>query len=134
MQLMESFDYLHLALDPTNPVHQFPWLYETFWYRKLKQSQEFVRDFIQDQIKEHQANFDPDHPKDFIDLYLKRITKDDDLFLVERAWYTIKDVFSSSSNPTAAGLQWMIALICQHQDMQQKVDYYHYNIYATTVK
>lgn len=119
---MESFDYLHLALDPSNPVHQFPWLYDTFWCRKLKESQEFVRDFIRDEIKQHEKDLDPADPKDFIDLYLTRIKQEKgDLFQSERAWYTIKDVFSSSSNPTACGLQWMIALMCQHQNMQDKV-------------
>lgn len=120
---MESFDYLHLALKPGNPVQQYPWLYDTFLYRQLKESQEYVKNFIKEEVKSHRATLDPANPRDFIDLYLMRIKGNDpdDLFNYERAWYTIKDVFSSSSNPSAAGLQWMIALVCRHQDMQERV-------------
>lgn len=120
---MEHLDYLFLSLKPGNPVQQFPWLYDTFLYRKLKESQEYVKHFIQEEIKSHRASLDPANPRDFIDMYLMRIEENnpDDLFNDKRAWFTIKDVFSASSNPSAAALQWMIALVCRHQDMQEKV-------------
>ncbi|KAJ8046644.1 Cytochrome P450 2U1 [Holothuria leucospilota] len=123
IKLMEHLDYLFLALKPGNPVQQFPWLYDTFLYRKLKESQEYVKHFIQEEIKSHRATLDPANPRDFIDMYLMRIEGNDpdDLFNDERAWFTIKDVFSASSNPSAAALQWMIALVCRHQEMQEKI-------------
>ncbi|KAJ8026259.1 Cytochrome P450 2U1 [Holothuria leucospilota] len=124
-KFMEAIDYLHVKLIPSALVQKHPGLYDTFLYRKLKESQEFVVNFICDHIREHRATLDPAIPRDLIDMYLMRVDEENSsenpLFVDERGWFTIKDVITSSSLPSAASLQWVIALLCKHQEMQEKI-------------
>ncbi|PIK34035.1 putative cytochrome P450 1B1 [Apostichopus japonicus] len=124
-ELVETLDYLFYALRPGTLVHAHPWLYDTFLYKSLKSSQEYVKNYVKDEIVKHKKDLDPSNPRDFIDYYLIKAgeeeSEDDPLFLVDRAWYTIKDIFSSASNPGSAAIQWLIALFCNFQEEQDKV-------------
>ncbi|KAK7056562.1 hypothetical protein SK128_009149 [Halocaridina rubra] len=76
-------------------------------------------------IKEHQATFDPENPRDYIDYYLKEMEahKDDpeSTMSIRELTYTLEDLFIAGSETTSSTLRWAIFYLSKHQDIQRKL-------------
>jgi cytochrome P450 len=60
--------------------------------------------------------------RDFLDMLLELRQTDKDLFASEDdIKFLLKDIVLAGSDTTAATIEWLILLLCQHPDAQRKV-------------
>ncbi|CAB4054095.1 CYP2J [Lepeophtheirus salmonis] len=92
-----------------------------------------VYEFLQTAVKNHEGNFDPNHPRDFIDTYLLKKIKDseenpdkeNDSFRGELGKLnlskTLLDLFFAGSETTSSTLSWGVLFMVRHPEIQKKV-------------
>ena len=70
-------------------------------YDKIDMGMTDMKKMMYDQIQEHLIDMDPDHPRDFIDVYLRQISQDAVNFDVEQLVIICSDFFFAGSETTA---------------------------------
>lgn len=90
---------------------------------KIKQGVQRFTDFAKKIVNEHRNDFDSDHPRDIIDLYLKKIEEEgrESSFDETNLMVLIGDLFGASSENTCAALKWSILYMMVYPDVQAKV-------------
>ncbi|XP_057697484.1 cytochrome P450 2J4-like isoform X2 [Corythoichthys intestinalis] len=81
--------------------------------------------FLADEVRKHQEEWNPEQPRDFIDVYLSEIDKlkEDPLagFNIESLNVSILDLFEAGTESTATTLRWAIVYMMHYPDIQKKV-------------
>ncbi|XP_041862614.1 cytochrome P450 2J2-like [Melanotaenia boesemani] len=85
---------------------------------------EFLK-FLQKEIEKHQEEWNPDDPRDFIDVYLAEIDKKKEDpqagFNTETLLVTTLDLIEAGTETTGATLRWVILYMLHYPEIQQKV-------------
>ncbi|XP_072024663.1 cytochrome P450 2J4-like [Amphiura filiformis] len=96
-------------------------------FRLYTENRERQIRFINKIIDEHRIDHDPEHPRDFIDVCLTEIDKNNEglqssLHLNERTLSsTIMQLFGAGSETTATTLRWVILYMMAYPDIQRQV-------------
>ncbi|KAM8962350.1 cytochrome P450 2C29-like [Pelodytes ibericus] len=102
----------------------FPWLMRHIPgpHRKTFEKQNYLKNFVKNEIRYHQENGIPEEPSDLIDHYLAQITKTknypDSTFDEENLIQVVIDLFTAGTESTATTLQWSLLLMLAHPDIQ----------------
>lgn len=97
-------------------------------YEKQKKLFDEINEIVQPYISNHQENFDPNDPKDFMDVYLNEISSTND---VNSSFYgkrgeeslisTMTDLFLAGTETTTSSLLWAILCLLHYPEVQAKV-------------
>ncbi|KAG1687731.1 Cytochrome P450 2C1 [Nymphon striatum] len=110
----------------------FPWLVP-FFTGKIQRMKNNVEDIVllqsEEIIKEHQKDFDPENPRDFLDLYLiemsKEVTEENKdalkTFNIEQLQYVIGDLFAAGTETSSTTIRWALLFMIHHPKIQQQV-------------
>ncbi|KAG1714922.1 Cytochrome P450 2J6 [Nymphon striatum] len=80
-------------------------------------------------IEEHQHDFDPENPRDFVDLYLREmsneVTEDNKdaqkTFNIEQLQFVVRDLFGAGTETSSTTVRWGLLFMIHHPKIQQKV-------------
>ncbi|KAL4223490.1 hypothetical protein ACF0H5_016961 [Mactra antiquata] len=90
--------------------------------RKRTAAIERVKRYLSETIEEHQASFDSENIRDFIDLYIKA-SKDDsepELFTESNVYKIIVDLFLAGGETTGTSLDWSLLYMMMYPDIQER--------------
>ena len=77
--------------------------------------------FFQSVIKHHQETLDEENPRDFIDVYLTEMNKEDNgAMTLKDLNSVIENMFIAGTDTSSTTLKWIILHLCLHQDVQTK--------------
>ena len=81
-----------------------------------------ITSYLRHIVKQHEADFDPDNPKDFIDVYLTEIYKQKDSqdYNIEDLLMCIFDFFVAGTETSSTTLKWIVLYLTIHQDVQER--------------
>jgi len=79
-----------------------------------------LNEYLGDVIKQHSEELDPDHPKDFIDVYLVEMGKNDQVFNTEELINCIWDFFLAGTETSSTTLKWAVLYLTLHPEVQQR--------------
>ncbi|XP_073525736.1 cytochrome P450 2J2-like [Phyllobates terribilis] len=105
----------------------FPWLMKRLPgpHQKIFKNQEYMYNFVRNEIRIHQQNESPEGPNDFIDHYLAQITKASDdpnsTFDTSNLIQVVVDLFTAGTETSATTLQWAIMLMLAYPDIQENI-------------
>ncbi|XP_063057758.1 cytochrome P450 2J2-like [Engraulis encrasicolus] len=105
----------------------FPWLMRRVPgpHEKIFSLLRKLTAFVQKKIDEHQADFDPSNPRDYIDCFLDEMEKlkEDKAakFSLENLCYCTMDLFIAGSETTSTTLYWGLLYMINYPDIQRKV-------------
>ena len=109
-------------------LNQFSWIMSLLpsWLAKIHQRKQFrdfrkasddLRRYIADEVEEHQKTFDPNHMRDFVDMYLNRADIE-----IGKAFYDTVMVFMPDSTDTiAVFMRWIVLYVTLHPEVQMKI-------------
>ena len=90
--------------------------------RELHESTKVWIEFIGNIVTEHEAEFNPDCPNDYIDIYLKEIqTFTDDLLTLGNLRASVAGLFFAGHGTTANTMRWAIYCMLKFPDIQMAV-------------
>ena len=79
------------------------------------------KEFIKTAIEEHKATFDDDDHRDLIDMFLSKMKEDNnDIYTQTQLVHICLDLFNAGSESTSKSLQYAIALMMRHPDIEEK--------------
>ncbi|XP_048833566.1 cytochrome P450 2J1-like [Brienomyrus brachyistius] len=94
-------------------------------HKKILSHWKTLVSFVRLKVKEHQEDWDPSSPRDYIDSFLSEMEKwKDDVdagFNEENLCYCTLDLFVGGSETTATTLYWGLLFMIKHPDIQEKV-------------
>merc|ERR1711872_365935 len=91
-------------------------------FEYLSNSMLNFKEFIKTAIEEHRATFDDDDHRDLIDMFLSKMKEDNnDIYTQTQLVHICLDLFNAGSESTSKSLQYAIALMMRHPDIQEKV-------------
>ena len=76
---------------------------------------------MQDIVEQHIATYDEDNMRDFIDVYLREMKKEDEDFHEQQLLVNAMDLFSAGSETTATTLSWAVCFMILYPQVQAKV-------------
>ncbi|XP_071482210.1 cytochrome P450 2J4-like [Diadema antillarum] len=85
-----------------------------------------VKKFLEDDIREHEKNFDPNDVRDVIDMYLLEVQRaqksgEKTEFGMEKAWALIFDLFLAGTETTSTTLLWAFLFVAGYPEIQEKI-------------
>merc|ERR1712215_448068 len=90
-------------------------------YSKWLEGVNQINDIIKKEIKEHEATLDEDHPRDFIDMYLIEMQKNNDPdFNTKQLMMICHDLMSAGSETAATTMNWIIMYLALYPDVQDQ--------------
>ncbi|KAL2089588.1 hypothetical protein ACEWY4_014276 [Coilia grayii] len=107
--------------------NMFPWLLRRVPgpHRKLLSIWDKVITFVRGKIEDHQTDYDPSDPRDYIDCFLGEMEKwkDDDAagFNLENLCYCTLDLFVAGTETTYTTLYWGLLYMIKYPEIQRKV-------------
>ncbi len=95
---------------------------------KIVDNSKRLQEFLKVIIDDHEVDFDPNHPRDYMDVYLKELkqkkggigtnyTKLDE----ETMTHTISQLFAAGTDTTSATLQWGLAYMIAYPQVQKRI-------------
>uniref|UniRef100_G1SGU2 unspecific monooxygenase n=1 Tax=Oryctolagus cuniculus TaxID=9986 RepID=G1SGU2_RABIT len=105
----------------------FPILFDYFpgSHRKAVKNIFYVKNYITEQIKEHQKSLDINNPRDFIDCFLIKMEQEkcnqQSEFTIENLLTTVSDVFMAGTETTSTTLRYGLLLLMKHPEVIAKV-------------
>ncbi|XP_075396066.1 cytochrome P450 2J2-like [Tenrec ecaudatus] len=94
-------------------------------HQTLFRGWEKLKLFVSHSIGKHKEDWDPDKPRDFIDAYLKEMTKcagnTTSSFHEENLVCSTLDLFFAGTETTATTLRWALLYMAIHPEIQEKV-------------
>ena len=80
---------------------------------------EGITKYLQETIKEHQDDHDPENPRDFIDVYLTEAKKGGN-FNEQNLTASIHDFFVAGTETSSTTLKWILQYLTLHQQVQDR--------------
>ena len=114
------------------PVMIMPWLrhlpYFNSQFEKARRSPQEMREITSESIERHRSTYQPDHQRDFIDCYLKKMSETED---TSSSFYkdvgegnlqrAIMDLFGAGSETTATILCFAFNYLIRYPDIQARI-------------
>ncbi|KAM5244129.1 cytochrome P450 2C18-like isoform 3-T5 [Hipposideros larvatus] len=129
LNIMESFNETVRILSSTwiQVCNTFPVLLDYFpgSHNKVFKNVDFVKTYVMEQTKEHQASLDVDNPRDFIDCFLIKMEQEKHNpqleFMFENLITTVTDLFGAGTETTSTTLRYALLLLLKHPEVTAKV-------------
>ncbi|KAM4710367.1 cytochrome P450 2J2-like [Discoglossus pictus] len=105
----------------------FPWLMQSLPgpHQKTFKNQEYLENFVRNEIRIHQENGTPEEPDDLIYYYLSQIEKSmgepDSTYDESNLIQMVIDLFTAGTETTATTLQWALLYMLCYPDIQVKI-------------
>uniref|UniRef100_A0A4X1UMC1 unspecific monooxygenase n=2 Tax=Sus scrofa TaxID=9823 RepID=A0A4X1UMC1_PIG len=94
-------------------------------HNKVLKNSAYVKSYILEKVKEHQASLDVNDPRDFIDCFLIKMEQEKHnhqmAFTFENLIATISDLFEAGTETTSTTLRYGLLLMLKHPDVTAKV-------------
>nr|AKO62668.1 cytochrome P450 2C49 [Sus scrofa] len=94
-------------------------------HNKVLKNSAYVKSYILEKVKEHQASLDVNDPRDFIDCFLIKMEQEKHnhqvAFTFENLIATITDLFGAGTETTSTTLRYGLLLLLKHPDVTAKV-------------
>ncbi|XP_051855519.1 cytochrome P450 2J4-like [Antechinus flavipes] len=92
-------------------------------HQKLFRNFKKLESFVEDVIKQHKENLNPEEPQDFIDAYLKEMSKDNihSSFNEKNLVYCTLDLFFAGTETTSTTLRWGLLYMALYPEIQGKI-------------
>ncbi len=95
---------------------------------KVMDNTKKIHAFMKDIIEDHKVDFDPNHPRDYMDVYLKELKQKNDGIATnytkldeESMMHTISQLFAPGTDTTSATLQWGLAYMVAYPQVQTRI-------------
>lgn len=104
----------------------FPVLLDYFpgSHNKVFKNVDFVKNYIFEKIKEHQASLDISNPRDFIDCFLIKMEQEKHNqnleFTLENLTHTATDLFGAGTETTSTTLRYALLLLLKYPEVMAK--------------
>ena len=90
-------------------------------YKRRAEMVLFQRQFFAKEIRKHQDTLDEANPRDFIDVYLTEMNKDDNDFMtLDDLAMVIDNMFLAGTETSSTTLKWIVLYLCLHEEIQEK--------------
>ncbi|XP_078117846.1 cytochrome P450 2U1 isoform X2 [Sander vitreus] len=109
---------------PAVLINIFPLLYYFPFgvFKELRQVEGDITVFLKRVIANHRETFNPDNPRDLVDMYLKEMSvQEDSSFTEDYLFYIIGDLFIAGTDTTANSILWILLYMVLHPDIQDRV-------------
>ena len=104
---------------PLQIMKMFPKLTD---YQEMIDIYDIQKRYIFKQIEEHEQTYDPEHPRDYIDVYLNEIRKnvDTESFTKNDLAISMMDFLHAGTETSSTTLKWIVLFLTLYQDIQEK--------------
>ncbi|XP_051855524.1 cytochrome P450 2J4-like [Antechinus flavipes] len=103
----------------------FPWIMKHLpgTHQKLFRKWKKVESFVECVIKQHKEDLNPEEPQDFIDAYLKELSKDNihSSFNEKNLVFCTLDLFIAGTETTSTTLRWAMLFMALYPEIQGKI-------------
>ncbi|MXQ92747.1 hypothetical protein E5288_WYG004398 [Bos mutus] len=100
----------------------FPWSYS---YKKLYTNTAYVKNYVLEKTREHQASLDINNPRDFIDCFLIKMEQEkhnhQSEYTFENLTITVSDLFGAGTETTSTTLRYGLLLLLKHPEVTAKI-------------
>nr|XP_045006057.1 cytochrome P450 2J4 isoform X2 [Jaculus jaculus] len=126
LQMLDEATYLE-ASKLCQFYNIFPWImkYLPGPHQKLFSNWEKLKLFVSQMVENHQRDWNPDEPRDFIDAFLNEMAKHPDKtvtsFNEENLICSTLDLFFAGTETTSTTLRWALLYLTLHPEVQEKV-------------
>nr|XP_005907319.1 PREDICTED: cytochrome P450 2C19 isoform X1 [Bos mutus] len=101
----------------------FPWSYS---YKKLYTNTAYVKNYVLEKTREHQASLDINNPRDFIDCFLIKMEQEkhnhQSEYTFENLTITVSDLFGAGTEMTSTTLRYgLLLLLLKHPEVTAKI-------------
>ncbi|XP_038069826.1 cytochrome P450 2J2-like [Patiria miniata] len=110
------------ALQVMPGAHLFAWLLPPV--RETGRNLQLIRDFTSKAVEDHMRDFDPDHPRDFIDVYLREMKSavgNKSQANLKDMYATVSDLFIAGTEATSTTVRWGMLYMMAYPNIQTKV-------------
>uniref|UniRef100_G3WH64 Cytochrome P450 family 2 subfamily J member 2 n=1 Tax=Sarcophilus harrisii TaxID=9305 RepID=G3WH64_SARHA len=92
-------------------------------HQKLFRKWKKVESFVEYVIKQHKEDLNPEEPRDFIDAYLKELSKDNihSSFTEKNLVFCTLDLFIAGTETTSTTLRWGMLFMALYPEIQDKI-------------
>uniref|UniRef100_A0A6A7G8W0 Cytochrome P450 epoxidase-like protein n=1 Tax=Hirondellea gigas TaxID=1518452 RepID=A0A6A7G8W0_9CRUS len=108
-------------------LNSFPFLRHIapgyFGYTEIRNALEAIKDFVKESQAEHEATYNPNEMRDFIDLYIQEMRKDekDASFTEKQMIALIGDLFIAGTETSSSVISFVILFMCKYPHLQDKL-------------
>ncbi|XP_072505765.1 cytochrome P450 2J2-like isoform X2 [Notamacropus eugenii] len=103
----------------------FPWIMKFLpgAHQKFFNEWKKLKSFVKHVIKQHKEDLNPEETRDFIDAYLKELSKDDihPSFNEENLVFCTLDLFLAGTETTSTTLRWALLYMALYPEIQGKI-------------
>uniref|UniRef100_A0A8C2RYX3 Cytochrome P450 n=1 Tax=Capra hircus TaxID=9925 RepID=A0A8C2RYX3_CAPHI len=105
----------------------FPMLLDFFpWsYKKFSTNIAYVKNYVLEKTREHQASLDINNPRDFIDCFLIKMEQEkhnhQSEYTFENLTITVSDLFGAGTETTSTTLRYGLLLLLKHPEVTAKI-------------
>ncbi|XP_065779024.1 cytochrome P450 2C18-like isoform X1 [Muntiacus reevesi] len=129
LNLLDKFnENLQIMSSPWIQVcNNFPILIDYFpgSHNKVLKNFAYVKSYVLEKVKEHQATLDINNPRDFIDCFLIKMEQEkhnqEMEFTFENLIETVSDLFGAGTETTSTTLRYGLLLLLKHPEVTAKV-------------
>uniref|UniRef100_A0A8C6IKQ9 unspecific monooxygenase n=1 Tax=Mus spicilegus TaxID=10103 RepID=A0A8C6IKQ9_MUSSI len=125
LRLLDEVMYLETTMI-SQLYNIFPWImkYIPGSHQKVFRNWEKLKLFVSCMIDDHRKDWNPDEPRDFIDAFLKEMTKYPEKttsFNEENLVCSTLDLFFAGTETTSTTLRWALLYMALYPEVQEKV-------------
>nr|KAF6303649.1 hypothetical protein mMyoMyo1_003582 [Myotis myotis] len=92
---------------------------------KIFKNVDFIKSYVTEKTKEHQASLDIHNPRDFIDYFLIKMEQEKHNphgeFTIDNLTITVSDFFGAGTETTSTTLRYALLLLLKHPEVSAKV-------------
>lgn len=110
----------------TGIANSFPFLLRTPFYSHFYKTINYLKGYVGKHLKEHEETLDKEDVRDFIDMYLLEIKRQQEsgeevIFKPEQAWRAVMEIFGGGTDTTTNTLLYAMLLTSMNLEIQEKV-------------
>ena len=110
-----------LFSSPLNFIPLLQYFPKPNWYKKMMSNIDLNYEWLENQINKHRETFDPEHVRDFVDLYLvNESSTDNEVFCPDQLRRIILDMFIGGTDSTANSLRWLVLRMILFPELQRR--------------
>ena len=110
-----------LLSSPLNFIPLLQYFPKPKWYKKMMSNKDLKYEWLESQINKHRETFDPEHVRDFVDLYLvNESSTDNEVFCPDQLRRIILDLLFAGTVTTANFLRWLLLRMIWFPELQKR--------------